>query len=194
MIPDLAPATWHALRRAAFIAWLLAGIAWLMPAWPSEDQTAEYRIKAAFLCKFGNYVEWPDEPASGAQLPFEIGVLATPAVADEFVAAARGQSVNGRPIVVRRIERGDSLDSVNLLFVARSHAARLGEVLAALKDRPVLTVTESDIVVTPGSMVNFVVVEDKVKFDISLAAAERSKLRISARLLGVARTVMGKPS
>jgi hypothetical protein len=80
-----------------------------------------------------------------------------------------------------------------MVFVARSHAARLGEVLAALKDRPVLTVTESDPGTAPGSMVNFIVVDDKVKFDISLTAAERSKLRISARLLGVARNVIGRP-
>jgi hypothetical protein len=182
----------HALRWAMMMALLLAAIA-TERAWPSEAQDAEYRIKAAFLCKFGNYVEWPAASASGAQVPFEVGVLATPAVVDELMVAARGQTVNGRPIVVRRLERGDPLDGLNMVFVARSHAARLGEVLAALKDRPVLTVTESDPGTAAGSMVNFIVVDDKVKFDISLTAAERSKLRISARLLGVARNVIGRP-
>ena len=191
--PDTAPAAWHALRRAALVALMLACAAW-QPAWPADTQAGEYRIKAAFLCKFGNYVEWPEAPASGAQLPFEVGAFATPAVTDELVAAAREQTVNGRPIVVRRLERGDSLDGLSLLFVARSHAARLGELLAAVKDRPVLTVTETDLGIATGSMVNFVVIDDKVKFDISLTAAERSRLRISARLLGVARSVAGKPS
>ena len=186
-------ATLHARRWAALAALLLAGMAWQL-AWSSEAQDAEYRIKAAFLCKFGNYVEWPDLPASAVQAPFEVGVFATPSVADELVIAARTQTVNGRPIVVRRLERSDSIDGLSLIFVARSHAARLAEVLAVVKDRPVLTVTETDPGTATGSMVNFIVVDDKVKFDISLSAAERGKLRISARLLGVARSVTGRPS
>ena len=184
---------WQALPRALVMALLLAAFAH-QHAWSAEAQDAEYRIKAAFLCKFGNYVEWPDASGSAAQAPFEVGVLATPSVADLMVAAARGQAVNGRPIVVRRLERGDSFDGLSLVFVARSHAARLPEVLAAVKDRPVLTVTDDDPGPNNGSMVNFVVVDDKVKFDISLTAAERSKLRISARLLGVARAVTGRPT
>lgn len=186
-----APATWHVLRWVVFITLLLAGTAW-QPIWASDAQAAEYRIKAAFLCKFGNYVEWPS--MAGPETPFGIGVLASSAVVEELTAIARGQTVNGRSIVVRKLERGDTMDGLDMLFVARTHTARLGEALAALKDRPVLTVTESDLGVSAGSMVNFVVVDDKVKFDISLPAVERSKLRISARLLGVARTVAGGPS
>jgi len=185
---------WHAWRRALVLAVLMAAAVAAQRGWASEAQEAEYRIKAAFLCKFGNYVEWPDTPASGVRTPFEFGVMASAEVADEVAAAARGQSANGRPIVVRRLERGDSLEGLSMVFIARSHAARQAEVLAALKDRPVLTVTESDMGVGGGGMVNFVVVDDKVKFDISLGAAERSRLRISARLLGVARNVVGRPS
>lgn len=189
--PVPAPATWHVLRWVMLVTLLLAGIAW-QPSWANEAQAAEYRIKAAFLCKFGNYVEWPS--TASPETPFGIGVLASSAVVEELSAIARGQTVNGRPIVVRKLERGESMEGLDMLFVARTHTARLGETLAALKDRPVLTVTESDPGVSVGSMVNFVVVDDKVKFDISLPAVERSKLRISARLLGVARTVAGGPS
>src|SRR5689334_9682817 len=94
---------WHAWRRALVLAVLVAVTMAAQRGWASEAQEAEYRIKAAFLCKFGNYVEWPDTPASGVQLPFELGVMASAAVADEVLAAARGGSVGGRPIVVRRL-------------------------------------------------------------------------------------------
>lgn len=180
----------HALRWVFLVMLVLAGLA-VSPAWANDIQAAEYRIKAAFLCKFGNYVEWPAPAAPDT--PFNIGVLASSAVVDELTAVARGQMVNGRPIVVRKLERSDPMDGVDMLFVARTHTARLAEALAALKDRPVLTVTETEPGVAIGSMVNFVIVDDKVKFDISLATVERSKLRISARLLGVARTVAGGP-
>jgi len=185
---SLAPApAWLTLRWAVLLALMLSGS--MQRAWASEE--AEYRIKAAFLCKFGNYIEWPELASTGADATFAIGVMANAPVADAVAAAAKGQGVNGRPIVVRRIERGDAMQGLNVLFVARSHAARLPEALAALKDQPVLVVTEQEGGPPPGSMVNFVVVDDKVKFDISTTASEQVRLHISARLLGVARNVSG---
>lgn len=171
------------------LLWTAAG---LPPAQAAETEAAEYQIKAAFLCKFGNFVEWPAD-AGSSDLPFTIGVLGPAMVAQAIEAAARGQTVNGRPISVRPLQRGDPLDGLGIVFVARSHSARLGEVLSAIKDRPILTVTE----LTPGQatagMINFVVVDDKVKFDVALPTASRNNLKISARLLGVARLVAGGP-
>jgi len=160
----------------------------------ADVQTAEYQVKAAFLCKFGNYVEWPAQAAARPDSPFGIGVLASDAVVDELMRAAVGQSVNGRPIAVRRLTHGEPVDGLGIIFIARSHAARLAETLAATKEHPILTVTESDQGTPVGSMVNFVVVADKVKFDIALQPAELSNLKISARLLAVARLVTGKAS
>lgn len=186
-IRALGPA-WQALRWAALCVLLLSGS--MQRAWANEE--AEYRIKAAFLCKFGNYVDWPEAAPALADAGFTIGVMASAGVAEAISAAASGQAVNGRPIAVRRVESNDALQGLNILFVARTHAARLAEALATLKDQPVLVVTEQDGGPPAGSMVNFVVVDDKVKFDLAPAAAERSHLRISARLLGVARNLVGK--
>jgi uncharacterized protein DUF4154 len=158
-----------------------------------NEQTAEYEIKAAFLCKFGNYVEWPSQQTAFAT-PFAIGVLASDAVVEELERAARGQSVNGRLITVRRLAAGDPVNGIGILFVARSQAARLAETLAEAKGQPILTVTESDPGTALGGIVNFVVVADKVRFDIALQQAEQSNLKISARLLGVARAVSGRTS
>jgi hypothetical protein len=178
---------WQAFRWAVLCALMLSGS--MQRAWAGED--AEYRIKAAFLCKFGNYVDWPEATPALVDSTFVIGVLGNAPVVEAVTAAANGQAVNGRPVAVRRVERGDAMQGLNLLFVARTHSARLPEALAALKDQPVLVVTEQDGAPPGGSMVNFVVVDDKVKFDVAPAVAERSHLRISARLLGVARSVAG---
>lgn len=186
-IRALRPA-WQALRWAALCMLMLSGS--MQRAWANEE--AEYRIKAAFLCKFGNYVDWPEAVPALADPSFVIGVMGNAGVAEAVTAAAGGQAVNGRPITVRRVERSDAVQGLNILFVARSHAARLSEALAALKDQPVLVVTEQEAGLPAGSMVNFVIVDDKVKFDLAPASAERSHLRISARLLGVARNVAGR--
>lgn len=179
------PGHWLALMLLLAFAWQAVHAA--------DAELAEYQIKAAFLCKFGQYVEWPPEGLGGAEQPFIIGVMATPAVGDELALAARGLTVHGRPILVRRTDRmGELVEGVAIVYIARSHAARAAEVIGVLKDRPVLTVTELDSEQPGGGIVNFVVVDDKVRFDISLTAATRSRLRISARLLGVARTVAGR--
>jgi hypothetical protein len=183
------------LARWIAAAALVLAAAHGQQAWSQGLQNPEYSIKAAFLCKFGNYVEWPARSGSSGTAPeFRIGVFASTEFVDELISVARGQTVSGQPIVVRRLERGDSVDGLNILFVARTHAERTAEALRAVRDRPVLTVTESDQGLANSAMVNFVIIDNKVRFDVSLVAAERGKLKISARLLGVARQVEGRPS
>lgn len=154
-------------------------------------QASEYQVKAAFLCKFAGYVEWP--AAERADGPFVIGVLGDDDVVQEVVRAAAGLTVQGRPMTVRRLARNDGPAGVHILFIARSHAARQADLLAGARGQPTLTVTETDS--APGaSIINFVLVDDKVRFDIALPLAEQGNLKISARLLGVARKVATRSS
>jgi len=181
------------ILQAVVIALLFVVEARAQPA-PADARTAESEIKAAFISKFGNYVEWPTSGKTAAQTPFVIGALTDDAGARELAKAAAGRTVDGRPIVVRKLARGDRLDDIAILFVARTNSGALAEMLAALKGRPVLTITESDEAIAAGSMVNFVVVDDRVRFDIGLQAAEQSSLKISGRLLALARKISGAPS
>lgn len=179
-------------RRRLLAACLLAG-------WPVFGRAdgggrgavlaVEYQVKAAFLCKFGSYVEWPAQAFGGGDAPFIIGVAGTDAVADELRRIAANQTVNGRPLGVRQIGRGDAVDALHVLFIARSAAARTAELLAAVQRLAVLTVTEEERESGVAGMINFVVVDDKVRFDVALQAAEARQLKISARLLQVARRV-----
>ena len=166
-------------------------LAVLVPAAAAGPQASEYQVKAAYLCKFANYVEWPPAPAGSPQPPFVIGLLASQAIVDEMAQVARGLAVDGRAVVVRRLRAGDGFEGVSIVFIARSDAARVHEALAALQGRPVLTVTEAEPGSDVGSIVNFVVIDDKVRFDIALPPAQRGGLKISARLLAVARVVTG---
>ncbi len=164
---------------------------WLPGAQAQPASAAEYQVKAAFLVKFGSYVEWPSVAFDNRDSPFIIAVVAQDGVADEVERAAASAVVDGHPVQVRRVERVDAAGSgAHLLFIDRSRNAQLADTLGLVRGRPLLTVTESEQAFALGGMINFVLVENKVRFDIALAPAEASQLKISARLLAVARRVL----
>jgi hypothetical protein len=156
------------------------------------DQVAEAKIKAVFICKFGNYVEWPPREGTPQDAAFVIGVVAGNVIVEELIRAAGTLTVNNRPISVRRLAPGDPVDGLAILVIGRSNE-RLTETLASARGKPILTITESENAKAAGGIVNFVVVDDRVRFDIALPAAEQSNLKISGRLLAVARAVIGRP-
>ena len=176
----------HALRLVVMAALLggADGHAWSQ----SEQRAAEYHVKAAFLCKFGSFVEWPPQAFASPDSPFVLGVAAPDDVAEQLARTAASVSVEGRRVSVRRLRPGDSLRGVHLLFIARSHEGQIAEWLAAAKTQPILTVTESARGAALGSTLNFVIVEDKVRFDVALPD-EHGGLRLSSRLIAVARKV-----
>jgi hypothetical protein len=97
--------------------------------------------------------------------------------------------VNDRPVVVRRLKPGDSLDGVHVLFLGKAETARLAQFTQAAQSRSILLVTESDGALAQGSIINFVMAERRVRFEIALDSAEKSRLKLSSRLLAVAQQV-----
>ncbi|TAK40824.1 MAG: YfiR family protein [Betaproteobacteria bacterium] len=174
------------IKRLLLAAALLTAASALAQA----DGAAETQIKAAFLYKFGGFVEWPMRAFQRPDSPFMIGVLGADAVAADLALVVAGRTVQGRPISVRKLKRGEPFASLHVLFVGQAEAARMAEILVAAKGQPLLIVTESEDALSHGSMINFVAVGDKVRFDVALPQAERGQLRISARLLAVARKVI----
>jgi hypothetical protein len=154
----------------------------------------EAQVKAAYLYKFGNYVEWPSSTFDNPAAPLSIGVIDADALASELQAIVAGRTINGRPLAVRKLRRGDPLAGLNILFIGRADAALLAETLAAAKGLPILTVTESEDALAIGSMINFVAVDGKLRFEVAPKAAQRGNLAISARLLAVAYKVVSPAS
>ena len=181
------------LRACALSIGVAAGVAGPRPA-QADAQADEYRVKAAFLYKFGSYIEWPSGSFARADSPVAIGVMGADALADELAQIVAGRNVNGRPVLVRKLRPGGPIAGLHVLFIGGSDSGRLAEILAAARGRALLTVTESEDALELGSMINFVVVEDKVRFDVAPPPSESGNLKISARLLGVARKVVSKPS
>lgn len=168
--------------------------------WPLQSRAqaatidAEYQVKAAFLYKFLSFVEWPATAFQAADSPIVIGVLGAEPLAQELSRVVVARTINERTVSVRRFAVGDPVTGLHVLFVGRSQSARLAPVMTAASGHAVLTISEADDGPAPGSMINFVVADDKVRFDVVLYRAERAGLRISARLLSVARRVWQSPS
>ena len=154
-------------------------------------EAPEAKVKAAYLYKFGSYVDWPEQAFAGDKAPLWIGVIDAGTLAEDLSAMVVGRSVNGRPLQIRRLQPGDSLDGLNVLFVGRSHNARLADILAAAKTQPILTVTEAHNALSLGGMINFVLVEGRLRFEVAPRTAALSHLSISARLLAAAYKVDG---
>jgi hypothetical protein len=116
-------------------------------------------------------------------------VLGAPDFASELASITANRQVNGRSIVVRALRSTDALENLHVLFIDSAEADRLDQLLSPTLGRPILTVTESVDALTAGSIINFVVTGERVRFEISLAQAELSGLRLDSRLLAVAENV-----
>jgi hypothetical protein len=190
------PAGAWARRRAALAGLLGMALVWLGPGAGAQEarQAAEYEVKAAFLYKFASYVEWPPQVFAEAGSPFAIGVAGADLLADALARIVAQRTIDGRPVEIRKLRRGDPVDGLQILFVGRDGGERLSDFLDSARGRPVLTVSESEDAFALGSMINFVVVDDKVRFDVALREAEHANLKVSSRLLSVARKVRTGPS
>lgn len=151
----------------------------------------ENRIKAAFLYHFCSYVLWPDETFEHADDPLMIGVIGPESVVAEIDNAVSGRLAHGHPMTVRRIEAGDRLDDVHLLFIDASADVETARLVARLANRAVLVVTDHPAGLDTGGVINFVIENDRVRFDVALDAARERDLRVSAQLLTVAREIRG---
>lgn len=183
-------------RRRAGLAWGLAlalGFAWVLlaPAHAQATLTAprESAVKAAFLMKFGTFVDWPPEAFRRLDEPLVVGVLGDDAVFADLEQLAQSQSVKGHPIVARRLREPPAQgERVHVLFFATQNESRLRDLLARTAG-PVLVVTQAEGGLAAGAALNFVLERGRVRFEASPRAAEGRALKLSSRLLAVARTV-----
>lgn len=151
----------------------------------------ESAVKAAFLYKFGAFVDWPAGTFERPETPLVIGVAGDDQVAADLEQLVTGRSLDGRPVVLRRVDPdARAFAGVHVLFVGR-RSTRLHELLAAATG-PVLVVTDQEPGLPLGSVINFASEGGRMRFSVSLSAADARSLRLSARLLAVARDVEGR--
>jgi hypothetical protein len=180
-------------RLALSLALSGAALPATMAAEPAGDDVvsaSQERIEAAYLHKFLNYVDWPAASLPQPDSPYVIGVAGSDAVATELARIAAGRSVNNRGVVVKRLLPGDKVTDLHVLFIGPGEPAHRLQWLHEAKGRPILTVTGADGVLAKGGIINFHNVEHRVRFDVSVDAAEQNGIRLNSRLFSVATNVV----
>lgn len=161
---------------AAAIAWVALALA----------QSLEHEVKAAYLFRFLSFIEWPAQSFAGPDAPLVIGVLGAGEVRASLEAAVRGRSVQGRPVMVRALKEGERPAGLHMVFVGRAAASQIARLAGA---PALLIVGESEGALEHGAMVNFVLVDGRLRFEVAPEQAERRGVRISSRMLAVAQAV-----
>jgi hypothetical protein len=148
----------------------------------------EHFVKAAFLFNFVKFIEWPAQAFNNSDAPIIVGVLGDDPSCSAIDQTINGKTANGRRLAIRRFPNATSLTYCHLLFIGYSQKNNLEKILAAAGPG-VLTIGETDRFTRAGGIINFAIVDSKVRFEINQAAAEKAGLKISAKLLGLSRPV-----
>lgn len=167
------------LLVAFFLTVLLLGSA------TADQRPSEHQVKAAFLFSLASFVDWPESERVDT---LSIGILGQDPFGDAF-APFLDKQIKDRPVQIHRSTRLQELPPCQVLFICPSEVRYLSQILAYLGDRSVLTVGETEGFAAAGVMINFYLEESKVRFEINVEATQRAGLRLSSKLLKLARLV-----
>ena len=184
---------WHVTARLGSVITMGAALLLAVAARGDVEVTDPHEAKAELLYNVAKFIQWPSESFPRDRKEFTFAILGE----DEFAAVLAGtmsqKSVNGRPVFVRCVKRAEDARDSQILFIATSEEKRIPEVLAALRGRSVLTVADSGGFAAQGGMLDFVLDDSGVHFEINLDQAQQAQLKISARLLALAHIVANAP-
>jgi hypothetical protein len=147
----------------------------------------EYLIKAAYLYHFAMFVDWPAEAFSNKNSPIIIGIVGTDPFGPALDDTVRDKRIDGRPLVIKRLDWTQDLRQCHILFLA--DGSRITDVVRRVSGLSVLIVGETQDLASHGAVINFRIEGNRVRFDINVDAAKRSHLTISSQLLNLARIV-----
>jgi hypothetical protein len=171
-----------ALRACGIVAMLVASA----PALPAPG---EYQVKAVFLFNFARFVDWPAVTFVSSTEPFALCVYGEDPFGADLDAVVRGETVGGRPMVVRRLSSLPQAGQCQIVFIAGSAADELESVVAALGGRAVLTVSDVEGAARRGAMIRMLTVNGKIRLRINLEAVRAARLTVSSNLLRAAEIV-----
>ncbi|HEY4366783.1 MAG TPA: YfiR family protein [Steroidobacteraceae bacterium] len=150
---------------------------------------SEYQVKAVFLFNFSRFVEWPPSAFASSDAPFVIGVFGYDPFGNQLDETTRGETVNGRPLLIRRVHNVSDAADCQILFVHASEATRLDGILAVLNHRSTLTVSDLDDAARHGVMIALATQEKRIRLRVNVDSARAAHLTISSKLLRSAQIV-----
>ena len=182
-----------AQQSSWFLVSVLGAALLLQPASAgANNHSVELHIEAAYLLHFVRYVYWPNPSPAAASSPVILGVLGHDPIVEVLESTVSGKTVGNRPIRIRLIASAEQIEPCDILFVPQSETKQMPAVLSAVSGRPILTVSDMERFSNEGGMIEFLLVDDTVRFAINNAAAEKAGLRLASELLRVAYSVGGR--
>ncbi len=154
-----------------------------------QPKVSEYRVKAVYLYNFGRFVQWPPNATAAKGDSFSICVLGQDPFGPSLDSTLAGETLDGKPLAAKRISTTRDAGECRILFISSTEENHLKEILVALDESSILTVSDMPAFSRRGGMIQFVLEGDKVRFEINLTKAETAKLTLSSELLKVATTV-----
>lgn len=180
-------------RADRLARWAAVALVWVfvwVPTTQVQGSTpTEYEVKAAYLYNFGRFVEWPPKSTPAGDTSFPICVLGHDPFGNTLDAALAGETIDGRTLIAKRILKPQDAENCRILFISSSEEGQLTEILATLDRSAVLTVSDIPQFVSRGGIIQFNLVENRVRFEINLTSAERAGLTMSSQLLKLATRV-----
>jgi len=177
--------------RYAFVCANVILMLVLTPAFAraQSDDSAEYSVKLAFLYNFTKFVEWPAEAYPSPEAPLNICLVGQDPFGYETEHALRSRTVGNHPVALLKFKPGQNLKGCHIVFVSADSGRRSMSIVADLRSSDTLTVGDSQDFAGNGGMIGFMVEENKVRFEVNLEATKKTHLRISSKLLALARIV-----
>jgi len=191
-VVNLSPAKVKSMASPNRALWVLGLVVLLLNATHAQSPTAgEYQVKAAFLYNFAKFVEWPPSSFPDASSPLRICVLGRDPFGEELRNITREKIVNGHKLEVTEVPDLQAARTCHILFIASSEKTQLKRIFDSLRGTDALTVGDTKGFVEQGGMINFVLENNRVQFEVNRKAAEEGRLKISSKLLSVAKFVVG---
>ena len=188
---DRTPAKARGVLSPKRVLWVLGAVGLSFISARAQTPTAsEYQVKAAFLYNFAKFIEWPPSSFSDASAPLRICILGRDPFGPELQDIADEKTINGRKLQVSQLADLGMARTCHILFIASSEKAQLKQIFESLHGADVLTVGDTKAFVEQGGMINFVLENDRVRFEVNHKAAEQAGLKVSSKLLNIAQSVI----
>jgi hypothetical protein len=174
--------------RLFLLAWLVATAPYSVAA----QRLSQQEIKAAYLINFAKFTEWPAASFPRAETPIVIGVAGDETLRHAIDRLAKGKLFGGRALRTRSVDHPADASQTHLVFFADSTESQTANILRLVSGLPVLTVGDAEGFSGAGGMIGVFLEDDRLRFDIRVDIAERAGLKVSSRVLMLARTVHGR--
>lgn len=178
-------------NRNFYIVMLWVWVFCFVTGWPqttaAQDRPTDYQIKAAFLEKFGKFVTWPDDAFATPNAPLVIGIFGQDPFHGTLEQLAENDTINGHRIVVEQIRALPDLKRCHIVFIPAALKTQERDILQAVHRNAVLTVSDAGDFCDAGGMIQFIIEDDQVHFEIKNDAARDAGLKISSKLLMLAK-------